>query len=167
MKESTLWLSLLLLVPLTGHAQQPACDAPAHRQFDFWIGEWEVRDAEGKLAGHNRIEKTLGGCVLHESWRGAQGVSGESFNVYSERHGRWHQTWVDSGGTLLLLDGGLEGDRMVLSGTHPGREGGEVLHQISWELLDDGRVKQHWRASKDGGGTWQDLFVGFYSKGGS
>ena len=28
-----------------------ACEAPAHRAFDFWLGEWQVRtpDADGSV----------------------------------------------------------------------------------------------------------------------
>jgi hypothetical protein len=26
-------------------APLPACDRPEHRQFDFWVGEWDVRPA--------------------------------------------------------------------------------------------------------------------------
>ena len=40
---------------------------------------------------------------------------------------------------------------------------GDTLHEIPWQPLDGGRVKQHWRASKDGGENWADVFVGFYS----
>ena len=27
------------------------CEDNAHRQFDFWLGEWQVHTADGKLAG--------------------------------------------------------------------------------------------------------------------
>ena len=63
----------------------------------------------------------------------------------------------------LDLAGGLdERGRMVLSGLMPGPDGAEVAHEISWEALGDGTVKQHWRVSKDGGEAWQDAFVGIY-----
>lgn len=53
-----------------------ACDSPEHRQFDFWLGDWDV---------------------------------------------------------------------------------------ITWTSNEDGTVRQHWRASKDGK-TWQDVFDGIYSR---
>ncbi len=31
------------------------------RQFDFWLGEWEVKDTKGNLVGHNRIESISNG----------------------------------------------------------------------------------------------------------
>src|SRR3954469_1581911 len=94
----------------------PACAAAEHRQFDFWVGEWEVRDPHGKVVGHNRIEKAHGGCVLIEQWTSVARVTGTSVNVYDRDHGKWHQTWVDSGGGLLQLDGALVGNAMVLTG---------------------------------------------------
>ena len=58
------------------------CSDPTYRQFDFWLGEWEVRKLDGTLAGTNRISKEYGGCVLRERYSNAQGYSGESLNTY-------------------------------------------------------------------------------------
>ena len=111
-------LGLLVAGPVAAQDQKPApppCSGPEHRQFDFWVGEWDVTTPDGKPAGTNRIESILGGCVLMESWESTNGKSvGHSFNLYSS-DGKWHQTWVDNGGTLLELVGGLDGDRMVMS----------------------------------------------------
>jgi hypothetical protein len=91
-------------------------------------------------------------------------MRGESYNIYDARGERWHQTWVDTTGRLLELDGGMEGGRMVLSGDGIAGDGKPVHHEVSWEKLPDGRVKQHWRITRDGGETWQDVFLGFYAK---
>jgi hypothetical protein len=141
------------------------CAAPEHLQFDFWVGSWRVTDAEGVFQGTNRIEKILGGCALQENWTGAKGVTGRSFNIYASGRGVWHQTWVDSNGLLLLLDGGVENGRMVLRGQTPARAGKESIeHEISWEERPDGSVRQVWRISRDGGSTWNDAFVGLYHR---
>ena len=87
-----------------------------HRQFDFWLGEWEVRTPDGKLAGTNRITREYGGCVLHERYDTGRGYSGESLNVYDAPRKAWHQTWVDNGGLLLVLEGAFRANRMVLEG---------------------------------------------------
>lgn len=138
------------------------CKAAEYRQFDFWIGDWEVRNPDGEIAGHNTIERILDGCALKESWRGAKGSVGYSFNTYDRSHGQWHQTWVDANGLLLRLDGGMDEGSMVLRGEMPTREGGVAKTRISWTPEDDGRVRQHWEASKDGGETWQTVFDGLY-----
>ena len=49
------------------------CSAPPYRQFDFWIGDWDVFSPDGKLAGHNRVESIEGGCGIQENWTGAGG----------------------------------------------------------------------------------------------
>src|SRR5436190_10357664 len=56
-------------------AKPPPCAAAPHRQFDFWLGQWEVRDPTGKVVGHNRIETAHGGCALIEHWTSVTGVT--------------------------------------------------------------------------------------------
>ena len=148
-------------------AQQQAvpCSAQQHRQFDFWIGDWEVKNTAGNLAGTNRIESILGGCVIRESWQGAQGPAGTSLNLYAP-DGKWHQIWVDNQGSLLELAGGLEDGKMVMRGTTPSRPepGKTVIHRVTWAPLDGGRVRQLWEASRDDGKTWAVQFDGTYSR---
>lgn len=150
--------------PAQQPVQQPApCSGAEYRQFDFWAGDWEVVTPDGNAAGTNSIRSILNGCALEESWQGAGGSVGRSLNMYYARDGRWHQSWVDGTGGRLDLAGGLdERGRMVLSGTLPGADGAETLHEISWEKQAEGAVKQHWRFTKDGGKSWQDAFVGIY-----
>lgn len=146
----------------SGSSAADACGAEAYRQFDFWIGDWEVRNPDGEVVGHNTIERILNGCALRESWRGKQGSVGYSFNTYDQSAGEWHQTWVDANGMLLRLDGGLVNGRMVLRGEMPTRDAGMAKTRIIWTPKDDGTVRQHWEASKDGGKTWETVFDGHY-----
>ena len=69
------------------------CTAPEYRQFDFWLGEWEVTSNETP-AGTNSIVAIQGGCVLQENWQGAGpgGITGSSFNIYDRERQAWHQT---------------------------------------------------------------------------
>lgn len=147
----------------TPETPHPHCTAPEYRQFDFWIGEWEVRTPDGQFAGTNSIRRELGGCVLHERWTGTKGMTGESFNIWSPARGSWHQTWVDSRGNLLLLDGRLDGTRMVMSGEAPGANGATIRHRITWEP-GAGGLRQLWETSGDGGRTWTTTFDGRYTR---
>ena len=142
------------------------CDAPECRQFDFWIGDWEVDTPAGQRAGTNHIESILDGCVLFENWSGARGGSGKSFNLYSSADHRWHQTWVDNQGTLLELTGEFRDGVMSMEGDTRGPKG-TVRNRITWQKLEDGRLRQHWTTSSDGGATWTDAFVGLYRRKGS
>lgn len=139
------------------------CDGAAYREFDFWLGEWQVRTPDGKLAGTNRIERKYGGCVLHERYDTGRGYSGESLNVYDASRKLWHQTWVDSSGTLLLLEGGLRGGSMVLEGQAAANNARPTQHRITWTPNADGSVRQFWE-STDAGGQWSTAFDGLYTR---
>lgn len=142
----------------------PGCTAPEYRQFDFWVGDWNVTTPEGKLAGTNRIERALDGCVLQEHWVGSQGGSGTSLNMWNAADRHWHQVWVDTSGGILELKGALEGTHMVLSGEHPtaGGSGGLTIERITWTPQAGGSVRQLWESSKDAGATWTTQFDGMY-----
>lgn len=144
----------------------PACTAAEHRQFDFWLGEWDVTARNGNAAGTNRITSINSGCALREEWTGARGFTGTSLNAYDSSSGRWHQTWIGSDGVLLLLDGGLRDGTMELAGVTVGRDGAKTHHRIRWTPLDGSpsKVRQLWESSTDGGKTWSVAFDGTYQK---
>ncbi len=143
--------------------QQAPCATPEHRQFDFWVGEWDVYKPDGQLAGTNSIQRILDNCALHEDWHSATSAyAGQSFNVYRPERGEWHQSWIDNASGLLLLDGGPRGDGMILSGHTVGDHGREVLNRITWTPITRDSVRQHWETSKDPGDTWSTVFDGRY-----
>jgi len=163
-------VALALACPAAAAAQQqqaPApkpCAGPEHRQFDFWVGEWNVTLPDGKPAGTNRIERIAGSCGLQETWTAASGGDGRSLNGYVAQDGRWHQIWLGSGGLWMELVGGLRDGAMVMEGQTVGR-GGAVIHQrITWTPRPDGRVRQLWEQSLDGGKTWRVGFDGLYTR---
>jgi len=156
--------AVALAVPVPSPGPAPACSSAEHRQFDFWVGEWEVRRPDGRVAGTNRITRILGGCVLEERWTGAAGSRGTSVNIYDAGRRRWHQTWVDDEGLLLQLDGGLVEGRMELTGETIAEDGKPMRHRITWERLDGGRVRQKWETSRDAGANWSLAFEGVYAR---
>ena len=155
-------------------AESAADDAPqaspcqvddGFREFDFWIGEWEVRDGEGTLQGENSITAEQGGCVLIENWRGAQGSTGMSINYLDKRTNEWVQVWHAASGYLIDIRGGLTDDGMLLRGTiHYIANGQTAPFRGLWTPLPDGRVRQYFEQSSDDGETWQPWFEGFYSR---
>ncbi|HEY2344876.1 MAG TPA: hypothetical protein VGH80_03215 [Xanthomonadaceae bacterium] len=143
-----------------------ACAAAESRQFDFWIGEWEV-SADGKHAGRSRIQSILGGCAILENWSGASGNEGKSLNTWNAAATRWEQYWVDGSGTPLHLIGGIVDGRMVLSGRQsvPDPQTGRIrIDRITWTPNADGSVRQLWESSDDDGGSWTTSFDGLYRK---
>jgi hypothetical protein len=154
----------MITVPgATAPAAAGACETKEHRQFDFWLGEWNVHTPDGKLAGTNRITREYAGCVLHEHYDTGRGYSGESLNTYDAGRKMWHQSWVDNGGMLLLLEGGLRGASMVLEGQTTAADGKVTRHRITWTPNADGSVRQHWE-STDAAGQWTTAFDGKYTR---
>ena len=149
------------------------CQEPQYKEFDFWLGDWEVRNAGGNLLGRNRITKRYGGCVVLEEWESAAGGGGSSFNVYDQPTKQWHQFWVDASGTNWLssdkqgnpvtLRGGIRDGAMVLT-SHPDTVPSIGLTRVTWRPLPDGGLRQTFESSSDGGKTWTVSFDGFYKK---
>ena len=149
------------------------CRAPQYNEFDFWLGDWEVRNAAGNLLGHNRISKRHGGCVVLEEWESAGGGSGSSFNVYDQQTKEWHQFWVDATGTNWLssdkqgnpvtMRGGIRDGAMVLT-SHPDTVPSIGATRVTWRPLPNGGVRQTFESSSDGGKTWTVSFDGFYER---
>jgi hypothetical protein len=153
-------LILLSTVALTPAAEPPqTCVGAEFRQFDFFAGDWdtyEVADST-KIVARNQVTIILDGCVVREVYRQNDGLVGESFSLYDVAGGRWHQTWVTNRGTLLLLDGGMEGDRMVLTGTEKSQDGISSLLRGIWRR-DASGVRETAQRSTDGGKTWKPVF---------
>ena len=163
MKRILLLCLPLLLAAAIARPAAAACDAPENDQFDFWLGTWDVT-VKGELVGRNTVRREMAGCTVTEDYRAAGGpYEGRSFNWYDPVSSRWHQVWVDNGGTRLLLSGGLEGGAMVLEGERT-LEGKLVTDRITWTPNPDGTVRQHWEQSPDGGLSWGNIFDGLYTK---
>jgi len=155
----------------TAQSAPPTFGCPAsateYHQFDFWIGKWEVRDPSGKtVVGHSRIEAVSDGCGISENWRGAKGSNGVSYNAWDPETGHWHQFWIGNNvDGVLSLEGGIDKDRMVLSGTRKNAKTGKPqLQRITWTADKDGSVRQRWETSDDGGKAWTTAFDGIYRK---
>ena len=129
-------------------ARANPCKAiPEARQLDFWVGEWDVHDPQGRLVGRSSIQLILGDCVVLESWSGALGGSGKSMNFWDQQHRRWQQTWVDDRGHATEYFGRLA-DGSLRYATADGAE------RLTFTPLAGRRVRQLAESSSDGGKRW-------------
>jgi hypothetical protein len=135
---------------------------PQH-DFDFWLGDWDVFGPKGQQVGTNLVTSLFETGAVAEHWRGQGGVEGRSVNAWDELRSCWHQTWVDSSGGILLLDGRLVDGAMVLEGQAPGVDAAPELQRITWTQVD-GEVRQLWEVSADDGQTWRTAFDGHYRR---
>lgn len=158
-------LIYLGLAPAFGADQKlpSSCADAAYRQFDYWLGDWNVATMDGKLVGRDRVQKVYGGCVVQEHWTSVDGGTGGSYSIYDFTRKTWHQTWVDSTGTLLVLEGGLKDGHMVLTGDNTLPGGRRAMNRMSWTPMG-GKLRQLWEVSEDNGKTWKVVFDVYYTK---
>ncbi|MGB5819465.1 MAG: hypothetical protein WBG90_08250 [Saonia sp.] len=143
---------IILLIGYTLEAQSAcACCTENHKAFDFWIGTWDVTNADGTAAGKNSIEKVQDSCLLRENWTSAKGkFTGSSTNFYNLETKQWEQLWIDNSGAHLKLKGNRTGNQMILSSDKFTHTDGEVyVNRITWTLNADGTVRQLWEVLQD------------------
>ena len=158
-------LYFFLLVPgmIVQQATQAAnpCAAPQQKQFDFWVGEWDLTwpGANGAAAGHgtNSIRRILDGCVVEENFSGRSSMTlrGTSVSTFDTRAGKWKQTWVDNEGGYLDFVGELSNGQMILQREAVRPDGSRVLQRMVWKNISPTELDWSWEASLDGGKTWQ------------
>lgn len=144
--------------------QHPCDDAP-HRAFDFWVGDWTVTTKDGPKVGDSSIRRILNNCVILESWTGAGGGTGQSFNNYDGRSKTWKQFWVDASGSRQEYEEGAYQDGALrFTGHNPGPKGESTQQRFTFFNLDPNHVRQLQEKSTDGGETWTVVYDFYYSR---
>ena len=139
-----------------------ASDRPELRQFDFWVGDWDVYDAKGVKVGDNKIELLLDGHLIQETWTSARGGTGRSLNYFDPKSGVWKQHWVDDKGGIVRYRGSVKNGAMHFSGESISPKGEVEIARVTLQPLSDGRVHHLIKHSKDGGKNWYTYFDGTY-----
>jgi tetratricopeptide (TPR) repeat protein len=155
------------LVPLAGSARfaaiiqsaedatEPCRNDPLSRQFDFWVGDWDVLNKQGQRAGTSHVERSMDGCVIIENWHGTLGDSGMSLNTYNPGQKQWQQFWVSNSGAVTTFDQGeLQGGAMRFLGTENLRQNDPRRVRLTFFPLPNGSVRQLGEGTSDGGKTW-------------
>jgi hypothetical protein len=139
-------------------------DASDYRQFDFWLGDWDVVDKAGDPLGTSHVERILANCVLFETWRGQGSGEGRSLSTWNPGLHRWEQYWVDGQGVPIFFTGHLVDGELRLRGDSATRSGAPVQRRVSFSKLPNGRLRQLSEASSDGGRTWVLEYDFYYVK---
>jgi tetratricopeptide (TPR) repeat protein len=140
------------------HNLRPCADTPENRQFDFWLGEWNVETTQGGVpAGQSKIELILGDCVVQENWQSnGNPYSGKSYNMYNAALKRWEQYWVDNSAGNIFFYGGLKDGVMDYWTDEIPQPGGPPLKRhLQFFKLGADKVRQFSQGSTDGGKTWK------------
>ena len=141
----------------------PCENIPEAADFDFWLGDWEVRGADGSLLGRNSITRDVGGCVLRESWEGTPGSSGTSMSFYLPSRDQWRHVWIGSSGTHIDMTGGMVDGEMRMEGTIEYLDQDQVVaFRATWSLGANGVVRQRMEQFNLVGRSWDLWFDGVY-----
>jgi len=141
-------------------ATQPnPCAAQQQKQFDFWVGKWNLTwpgDKPGEVVhGTNSIKRVLDGCVIQENFSGGDSMHlrGTSISTFDVGADRWKQTWVDNEGGYLDFVGEFSNGQMILQ-RQAVRKGAKILQRMVWKNISANELDWSWEASTDGGKSW-------------
>lgn len=141
------------MTDLAERKKKPCMFVPEARQFDFWLGNWDVFNPAGQKAGTNTIQMFAGGCGVLENWTNAGGADGKSINYYDASTGKWYQHWIGTDGTALRYSGNFKDAAMRFDGETIAN-GKKTLSRLTFSKLDENTVRQLAETSGDDGKTW-------------
>jgi hypothetical protein len=162
LRRTSVLLVLLTVVPNGLAAQDSAqipCSAPEYRQFDFWVGEWDLTWPDSGR-GTNTITHLLDSCTIQERFTtlGDNPFRGRSLSTYDAWRHKWRQTWVDNRGYYLDFEGEFVDGQMILMRRAIEHDGTEFLQRMVWFNITEDSLDWHWERSDNGGQTWQTLW---------
>jgi tetratricopeptide (TPR) repeat protein len=155
------------LISRLEQVRYPCRSMPEARQFDFWIGDWDVTAWTGATVtlgnhGVNHIAAELEHCIIHERWTSATGSKGESINFWDPNRRAWRQIWMDEGQWSLDYEGEYKDGAMRFNGWSRGPNGQRRLEKLTFFNISRDTVRQTFEQSTDSGKTWQTTFDGRY-----
>ena len=124
------------------------------KQFNFWVGEWDVYNPQGRHDGTSVIQSIANGCGVLENWADNFGGTGKSINFYDPNDGKWYQFWIGANGVPgrwsgVYRDGAIRYETETVDKT-----GKKTLGRLTFFNIDANTVRQFAESSIDGGKTW-------------
>ncbi|HZR57130.1 MAG TPA: DUF1579 family protein [Terriglobales bacterium] len=151
-------------------AQAKPCTDDQQKQFDFWIGEWDLTwpgaNAGEVDHGTNTIQRVMDGCVVQESFSGGDSMHlrGMSVSTYVPQSNAWKQTWVDNEGGYLDLVGGYKDGQMILSRESKTPAGTAIHMRMVFKNISKNEFDWSWEKSIDDGKSWQVVWPIHYKR---
>jgi len=143
---------------------RPCLTRKESRMFDFWVGDWDVKNPQGQLAGQSSVQLLLEGCALYENWTDGQGGGGKSLNSYNTGTKQWQQFWTDQYGRVTeyrestWINGSLQFSAQQIMPLGPA-----LLH-MTFTPVNPDLVRQFGEMSTDNGKTWAPSFDLYYHR---
>ncbi|MBN8696214.1 MAG: hypothetical protein J0L87_06765 [Bacteroidetes bacterium] len=161
--------SLFLFLSENLFAQQGTnncnCCTIEYKQFDFWIGEWDVFNQQGNKVGTNVIVPMQDSCLIQENWSSTN-ETGTSYTFYNKIDSTWNQIYIDNLGTTLQLKGSFKNNKMVLKSEKikSTKANFYYINKITWEKDSSGNVSQKWEIIDEKESVIQVVFDGIYKR---
>jgi len=161
----------MALIPTNSSAQDDVenpispCDRAEARQFDFWIGEWNLTwDDTGR--GTNIITSEMSRCVIEENFitHDSKPFIGHSVSVYNHKISKWQQTWVDNSGNYMEFLGEFQDGKMTLSRETVNKDGKLIKQRMIFYDIASKSLNWDWQSSEDQGHTWKTLWSIKYTR---
>ena len=180
----TVALSVAWGFPTASGAQEPALPFPVSsslpaeaRQFDFWVGEWDVnlrvRQPDGSWADQHRatahIYPILNGKAVLELWSEdrVQGIKGFSLRAYDPAAEEW-ALWLNwpqpNQGVLGRLTGAFRHGRGEFFNEFPGQDGETIRARYTFSDVGPDRLRWDDAYTRDGGQTWSNNWIMEFSR---
>jgi len=174
--------SLLILIFTTGVVAQPTYSIDEnrfpseYRQFDFWIGEWDVNlrrinqenewnDWKNSIV---RIQPILNGKAILELWEDQYDgtpenvIIGYSLRYFYPETGKWH-LWLNWPGPNRSGSQPLEGQfrhgRGEFFRERPTSDSTTILSRFTFSDISDSTLRWDDAFSQDGGKTWSNNWI--------
>lgn len=152
--------------------QRPAgCTSAESRQFDFWLGEWDVSPGQSPvIVAESVITLHDQGCVILENWRPFRNAHGHSINAYDVINEKWRQTWVDASGRITQYAGAQDGDGVMRldnlgSGLGDGRP--TERRRMNFARVDENTVRQWGERYDEAAQVWNTEWAFLYRRRGA
>jgi tetratricopeptide (TPR) repeat protein len=134
----------------------PCANDPHAREFDFWVGEWNVYvTGTNNLVGNSVIQKISGGCAILENWTSSVS-EGKSLNFVDDSTKKWKQVWVGSysGGKQDFVNGEYKDRAMRFTFETKDAQGHLLKGRFIFFNIDPNTVRQFNETSLDEGKNW-------------
>lgn len=170
-------LGAALFAPAAGQVRRAEwCPEPEARQFDFWLGEWDVQNHNSRpgsdqwfVTGRatNRVYTVVGGCAVVEHWRGyawpaAGHVVGFSVRAYDPAAEQWDLVLLWPMGAPQRFgnpEGRFEDGRGDFYSRFVNPQGDSVISRLSFWKIEAGSFQWNNAYSRDGGTSWDSTWI--------
>jgi len=145
----------------------PCMNNPHNREFDFWVGQWNVyHTGTNYQVGKSSIENTSGGCLILENWTAVGNPDeGKSMNFLNPKTGKWEQHYMGiAGASQNYYNGEYREGAMQYEGDGVDKAGNKLFFRLTYFNEGSNQVRQLLEQSADSGKAWITLYDFTYKR---